>query len=156
LLEIREKVPEGQAPSPSLAAFNKSFGTSHRGELLSVGFEKASIGNGASKILTLWKSPTLVDEIGGVSEQDFSDFWLEVSLRFSMGCFDLSSFFVRGRVPVLRIQVPRGSRRRSPLARSPMSSTLLTLATLQKIIVANQDTLLNFHSRNCTSQCNCY
>jgi hypothetical protein len=25
--------------------------------------------------------------------QDFSDFWLEVSLRFSMGCFDLSSFF---------------------------------------------------------------
>jgi hypothetical protein len=26
-------------------------------------------------------------------EQDFSDFWLEVLLRFSMGCFDLSSFF---------------------------------------------------------------
>jgi hypothetical protein len=25
-------------------------------------------------------------------EQDFSDFWLEVSLKFSMGCFDLSSF----------------------------------------------------------------
>jgi hypothetical protein len=30
LLEIREVVPEGQAPSPSLATFNKSFGTSHR------------------------------------------------------------------------------------------------------------------------------
>jgi hypothetical protein len=27
-------------------------------------------------------------------EQDFSDFLLEVSLRFSMGCFDLSSFFL--------------------------------------------------------------
>jgi hypothetical protein len=27
-------------------------------------------------------------------EQDFSDFWLEVSLRFSMGCFDLSYFFL--------------------------------------------------------------
>jgi hypothetical protein len=27
-------------------------------------------------------------------EQDFSNFWLEVSLRFSMGCFDLSSFFL--------------------------------------------------------------
>jgi hypothetical protein len=27
-------------------------------------------------------------------EQDFSDFWLEVSLRFSMGCFDLSSIFL--------------------------------------------------------------
>jgi hypothetical protein len=64
LLEMHEKVPEGQAPSPSLAAFNKSFGTSQRGELLSVGFEAASIGNGASKILTLWKSPTLVDETG--------------------------------------------------------------------------------------------
>jgi hypothetical protein len=65
LLEIHEIVPEGQAPSPSLAAFNKSFGTSHRGELLSVGFEAAGIGDSASKILTLWKSPTLVDEIGG-------------------------------------------------------------------------------------------
>jgi hypothetical protein len=64
LLEIREIVPKGQAPSPSLAAFNKSFGTSHRGGLLSVGFKAASIGSGASKILTLWKSPTLVDETG--------------------------------------------------------------------------------------------
>jgi hypothetical protein len=27
-------------------------------------------------------------------EQDFFDFWLEVSLKFSMGCFDLSSFFL--------------------------------------------------------------
>jgi hypothetical protein len=26
-------------------------------------------------------------------EQDFSDFWLEVSLKFSTGCFDLFSFF---------------------------------------------------------------
>jgi hypothetical protein len=27
-------------------------------------------------------------------EQDFSDFWLETSLKFFMGCFDLSSFFL--------------------------------------------------------------
>jgi hypothetical protein len=27
-------------------------------------------------------------------EQDFPDFWLEASLKFSMGCFDLSSFFL--------------------------------------------------------------
>jgi hypothetical protein len=27
-------------------------------------------------------------------EQDFSDFWLEASLEFSIGCFDLSSFFL--------------------------------------------------------------
>jgi hypothetical protein len=72
LLEIREKVPEGQAPSPSLAAFNKSFGTSHRSELLSVGFEAVSIGNGASKILTLWKSPTLVDETGEEASEQTS------------------------------------------------------------------------------------
>jgi hypothetical protein len=27
-------------------------------------------------------------------EQDFSDFWLEASLKFSLDCFDLSSFFL--------------------------------------------------------------
>jgi hypothetical protein len=27
-------------------------------------------------------------------EQDFSDLWLETSLKFSIGCFDLSSFFL--------------------------------------------------------------
>jgi hypothetical protein len=37
LVEVRESLPEGQDPSPSIAAFNKSFGTSHRDELLSVG-----------------------------------------------------------------------------------------------------------------------
>jgi hypothetical protein len=65
LLEVRVVVPEVQAPSPSLAAFNKSFGTSHRGELLSVGFETTNIGSSTSKILTLWKLPALVDETGG-------------------------------------------------------------------------------------------
>jgi hypothetical protein len=70
LLEIREDLPEGQDPSPSLADFNKSFGTSYRGELLSVGYKATSIGDGTSKILTHWKSPSLVDETGeGASEQ---------------------------------------------------------------------------------------
>jgi hypothetical protein len=32
LLKVREVVPEDQAPSPSLAAFNKRFGTSHHVE----------------------------------------------------------------------------------------------------------------------------
>jgi hypothetical protein len=27
-------------------------------------------------------------------EQDFFDFWLKVSLKFSINCFDLSSFFL--------------------------------------------------------------
>jgi hypothetical protein len=70
LIETREDLPEDQDPSPSVAAFNKSFGTSYRGELLSVGYEVAGIGGGASKILTLWKSLTLINETGeGASAQ---------------------------------------------------------------------------------------
>jgi hypothetical protein len=65
LIEVREVVPEGQAPSPSLAAFNKSFGTSYHGELLSVDFKTTSIGSKTSKILTLWKFPVVVYETGG-------------------------------------------------------------------------------------------
>jgi hypothetical protein len=62
LFETREDLPEGQDPSPSVAAFNKSFGTSYRGELLSVGCEVARNKGGAPKILTLWKSSALIDE----------------------------------------------------------------------------------------------
>jgi hypothetical protein len=70
LIETREDLPEGQDPSPFVAAFNKSFGTSYRGELLSVGYEVADIGDGKSKILTLSKSPTLINEAReGTSEQ---------------------------------------------------------------------------------------
>jgi hypothetical protein len=70
LIEIREDLPEGQDPSPSVAAFNKSFGTSHRGELLSVGYKVVGIGDGASRVLTLWKSPTFTNETGDeASEQ---------------------------------------------------------------------------------------
>jgi hypothetical protein len=64
LVEVREIVPEDQAPSPSLAAFNKSFGTSHRGKLLRVGFKTTGVGSKTSKFLTLWKSSTIVDETG--------------------------------------------------------------------------------------------
>jgi hypothetical protein len=75
LLETREDVPEGQDRSPSVATFNKSFGTSYRGELLSVGYEAVGIGDGASKILTLWKSHILINEIReGASEQTLHSF----------------------------------------------------------------------------------
>jgi hypothetical protein len=53
LVEVREALPEGRDPSPSVAAFNKSFGTLHRGELLSVGCEVSRNKGGAPKILTL-------------------------------------------------------------------------------------------------------
>jgi hypothetical protein len=38
-VETRENLPEDQDHSPSMIAFNKSFITSYRGELLSVGYE---------------------------------------------------------------------------------------------------------------------
>jgi hypothetical protein len=70
LIEIREDLPGGQDSSPSVVAFNKSFGTSHRGELLSVGYEVASNKDGASGILTLSKSHALINERReGASEQ---------------------------------------------------------------------------------------
>jgi hypothetical protein len=61
LVETRETLPEDQDPSPSMIAFNKSFGTSYRGELLSVGYEKADAWDGTSKLLTLWNSFKIVD-----------------------------------------------------------------------------------------------
>jgi hypothetical protein len=64
LVEVREALPEGRDPSPSVAAFNKSFGMLQRGELLSVGCEVSRNKGGAPKILTLWKSSALIDEIG--------------------------------------------------------------------------------------------
>jgi hypothetical protein len=62
LVETREDLPEGQDPSPSIVAFNKSFGMSHRGELLSVDREMAIEGDGASKLLLLWNSSEFMDE----------------------------------------------------------------------------------------------
>jgi hypothetical protein len=73
LVEVRESLPEGQDPSPSIVAFNKSFGTSHRGELLRVGREVTKNRYGTPRILTLWESPALIDETG----EDGSDDSLE-------------------------------------------------------------------------------
>jgi hypothetical protein len=39
-VETRENLHEDQDPSPSMIAFNKSFDTSYRGELLSIGYEQ--------------------------------------------------------------------------------------------------------------------
>jgi hypothetical protein len=70
LVETREDLPEDQYPSPSMTAFNKSFGTSYRGKLLSVGYEKADARDGTSKLLTSWDSSKIVEETGeGGSEQ---------------------------------------------------------------------------------------
>jgi hypothetical protein len=70
LVEVRESLPEGQNPSPSIAAFKKSFGTSHRGELLSVGCEVTKNRDGTPRILTLWESPALIDETGEEGSDD--------------------------------------------------------------------------------------
>jgi hypothetical protein len=69
LVETREDLPEGQDPSPSMIVFNNSFGTSYRGELLSVGYKKADARDGTSKFLTLWDSSKIVGETGeGISK----------------------------------------------------------------------------------------
>jgi hypothetical protein len=70
LVEVRESLPEGQDPSPSIAAFNKSFGTSHRGELLSVGCAVTKNRDSTPRILTLWESPALIDETGEEGSDD--------------------------------------------------------------------------------------
>jgi hypothetical protein len=53
-VETRENLPEDRDPSPSMIAFNKSFGTSYRGEILSIGYEQADARDGTPKLLTLW------------------------------------------------------------------------------------------------------
>jgi hypothetical protein len=69
-VETRENLPEDQDSSPSMIAFNKSFGTSHRSELLSVGYEKIDARDGTSKLLTLWNSSKITGETGeGNSKQ---------------------------------------------------------------------------------------
>jgi hypothetical protein len=70
LIEVRESLPGGQDPSPSIAAFNKSFGTSHRGEQLSVGREVTKNIDGTPRILMLWESPALIDETGEEGSDD--------------------------------------------------------------------------------------
>jgi hypothetical protein len=54
-------------------------------------------------------------------EQDFSEFWREASLKFSIGCFDLSSFFL------LRKRV-RSASSTPPSAKVPKTEPLSPLA----------------------------
>jgi hypothetical protein len=65
LVESREELPEGQDLSPSVASFNEGFGTSFRGELLSVSREMAVAGGGASKLLLLWNLSEFMHETRG-------------------------------------------------------------------------------------------
>jgi hypothetical protein len=70
-VESRENLPEDQDPSPSMIAFNKSFGTSYRGELLSIGYEEADARDCTPRLLTLWKSSKIMVETGeGPSKQE--------------------------------------------------------------------------------------
>jgi hypothetical protein len=57
-------------------------------------------------------------------EQDFSDFWLEVSLKFSMGCFNLSSFCLlhKNKNPTVANSGPSQIPKTEPL--SPITSGL--------------------------------
>jgi hypothetical protein len=60
---VRLRIVEGYVFYPST--------TSYRGELLSVGYEQADIGDDTSKLLTLWKSSKIMGETGeGTSKQE--------------------------------------------------------------------------------------
>jgi hypothetical protein len=43
-------------------------------------------------------------------EQDFSDFWFEASLKFSIGCLDLTSFFLLRKKSRSASSTPRSTR----------------------------------------------
>jgi hypothetical protein len=64
LIESREELPKGQDHSPPVIAFNESFGTSFRGELLSIRGEVLDLGDDAPKFALLWTSPEFVGETG--------------------------------------------------------------------------------------------
>jgi hypothetical protein len=69
-VKTHEDLHEDQDPSPLMIAFNKSFGTFYRGELLSVGYEKVDTRDGTSKFLSLWDSSKIMSETGeGNSKQ---------------------------------------------------------------------------------------
>jgi hypothetical protein len=96
LIGTHKDIPEEQVPTPAVAAYNESFDTSFRGELLSAGGQVVGTDGGSPKFSVLWRSPKFVSEIGGdaskkilrltdktivASEQHTSS--LEKSLRIS-------------------------------------------------------------------------
>jgi hypothetical protein len=60
-----EEVPEDQDPTLSIEAYNESFGTSFRGELLSVSGEVIGTDGGVHKFSLRWTSSKLMGEAGG-------------------------------------------------------------------------------------------
>jgi hypothetical protein len=65
LVGTREVIPDEQDPNPSVTTYNESFGTSFRGEMLSVSREVIGADSGSTKFSLLWKSPKLVGETRG-------------------------------------------------------------------------------------------
>jgi hypothetical protein len=63
LIENHEEIPEDQDAAPSVTTYDESFGTSFRGELLSVSGEVVGADDGVPKFSLLWKSPKLMGEI---------------------------------------------------------------------------------------------
>jgi hypothetical protein len=64
LVERREELPENQDPSPSVVAYNESFGMSFKGQLSSFSGEMTITDGDSPKLSLLWKSPKLMDATG--------------------------------------------------------------------------------------------
>jgi hypothetical protein len=64
-LKASQKIGAKKTKKQKLGQRNLPSPTSFRGELLSVGGEMTVADGGSPKISLLWKSPKLMDEIGG-------------------------------------------------------------------------------------------
>jgi hypothetical protein len=64
LIANREEILENRDRTPSVAAYNESFGMSFRGEMLSVSSEVVNTVGGVPKFSLLWTTPEYVDETG--------------------------------------------------------------------------------------------
>jgi hypothetical protein len=62
LIGNREDIPENQDPAPDVVAYNTSFGTSFRGELLSVECLVIDKNGGVHSFSVLWRSPKFITE----------------------------------------------------------------------------------------------
>jgi hypothetical protein len=89
-------------------------------------------------------------------EQDFSNFWLEASLKFSIGCFDLSSFFLLRKNVRSALSTPPSAKvpKMEPLSPLPMHLTSPMPATRLKKMFVNRDMLLSFRFEFCAKFCN--
>jgi hypothetical protein len=84
-------------------------------------------------------------------ERDFSDFLLEASLKFSMNCFNLSSFFLlrEDYSPTAAASSSSKVLKTEPLSPIATGLDFAYASDVPRIIAAIQYILLNFRVKDC-------